>query len=164
MDPNLFHLDWARTFEVLTAIVIMSFIVERFLSVLFEARRLMPFFAGSGMKELVAVGVSTAVCIYGNFDAVSMILLRETTAIPGEIITGGVIAGGSKASVKLFRDMLEFRSSAYEEYSELRQNGASTTAAAKAVATGRTPPPADPPKPEAPPRSDDPFFSSRSPE
>ena len=38
MDPNLFHLDWGRVFEVLVAIVIMAFLMERALAVLFESR------------------------------------------------------------------------------------------------------------------------------
>lgn len=38
MDPNLFHLDWERTFEVLAAVVVLSLITERALSILFESR------------------------------------------------------------------------------------------------------------------------------
>ena len=36
MDPNLFHLDYGRTFEVLLTIVVLAMIVERTLSILFE--------------------------------------------------------------------------------------------------------------------------------
>ena len=38
MDPNLFHLDWERVSEVLVAIVILAFLLERALAVLFESR------------------------------------------------------------------------------------------------------------------------------
>jgi len=34
--------------------------------------------------------------------------------IPGELLTGAVVAGGSKASLKLFHDVLDVRSSAHE--------------------------------------------------
>lgn len=144
MDPNLFHLDWERTFEVLAAIVLVSMLVERFLSVLFENRFLMPLFAGNGLKELISFAVAFAVCRYGNFDAISMILLRESVGVPGQVLTAGVIAGGSKASVKLFRDVLQFRSTAYQEYSDLRDKGRSPQAAAKTVAKGEAPAPSSP--------------------
>jgi hypothetical protein len=36
MDPNLFHLDWGKTLEVLATNVILAFMVERGLSVIFE--------------------------------------------------------------------------------------------------------------------------------
>jgi hypothetical protein len=29
MDPNLFHLDWERLAEVLAAVVVMAFLIER---------------------------------------------------------------------------------------------------------------------------------------
>ena len=38
MDPNLFHLDYEKLFEVLITIVILSLFIERALSILFESR------------------------------------------------------------------------------------------------------------------------------
>jgi hypothetical protein len=38
MDPNLYHLDWERTLEVLATIIVLAFVVERALSLLFENR------------------------------------------------------------------------------------------------------------------------------
>lgn len=38
MDPNLFHLDWERVGEVLATIVVLAFLLERALAVLFESR------------------------------------------------------------------------------------------------------------------------------
>ncbi len=37
-DPNLFRLDWERTIEVLAAIVLLSMLLERALSLVFESR------------------------------------------------------------------------------------------------------------------------------
>jgi len=141
MDPNLFHLDWERTIEVLTGIVIFAFFIERSLSVLFENRLLLPLFVAPGMKELVTLAVAFGICRYTHFDAVRMIVLGEVTRWPGELVTAGVLAGGSKASVKLFRDILGFRSTAYQEYLNLRGQGERPQAAAKAVAKGVAPPP-----------------------
>jgi len=41
-----------------------------------------------------------------------MIFLKEKVTFPGVVITGAIVAGGSKGSVKLFRDLLGFRSTA----------------------------------------------------
>jgi hypothetical protein len=41
--------------------------------------------------------------------------LKESTTIPGAILTGAVIAGGSKGSMKLFRDIMGLRSLAEDE-------------------------------------------------
>lgn len=38
VDPNLFHLDWERTFEALVAIIVLAFFVERSCALLFESR------------------------------------------------------------------------------------------------------------------------------
>ena len=37
MDPNLFYLDWERTFEALVGIIVLSFFIERTLSLVFES-------------------------------------------------------------------------------------------------------------------------------
>lgn len=121
MDPNLFHLDWNRLLEVLATIVVLAFILERALSPLFESR----FFINSklkdkSLKETLGFIVCAAVCVGWEFDAISMILLRSRVSVIGAIITGAVIAGGSKASIKLFRDVLGFKSTAQREYEEAR--------------------------------------------
>lgn len=114
MDPNLFHLDWERVGEVLAAIVVLSFILERALSLVFESKLFIKAFEGRGVKEWIAGIVCIAVCIIWKFDAISMIILADHTTVFGEIVTGSVIAGGSKASLKLFHDVLDVRSSAHE--------------------------------------------------
>jgi len=107
-------LDWDRLGEVLTTIVVMAFILERALAVLFESRFYLARFENRLSKELIAAAVGAVVCVLWKFDALSMILLTDKTRIFGEIITGAVIAGGSKASLKLFHDVLDIRSSAHE--------------------------------------------------
>src|SRR5690606_31989735 len=123
LDPNLFHLDWARTTEVLATIILLSLLVERALSVLFESSWYIEKFQEgkrTRFKELLAFIVSSAVCIVWDFDAISMIVLAERTSWFGCIITGAVIAGGSKASIRLFRDWLGIKSTARRDY-EARQ-------------------------------------------
>jgi hypothetical protein len=115
MDPNLFHLDWERVFEVLVTIVVLSFLLERALAVLFETRIFIKKVAEKSVKELMAFIAGAVVCILWKFDAFSMVLLQDKVTIFGAVITGAVIAGGSKASIRLFRDLLKFMSSAEAE-------------------------------------------------
>lgn len=121
MDPNLFHVDWERVFEVLVAIVIVAFLVERALAVLFESRFFINRFKEKGIKEPIAFILAVAVCWFWDFDAVSMILLKEKVTVWGTIITGGIVAGGSKASIALFKDALGFMSDAEDERQKQRR-------------------------------------------
>ena len=115
MDPNMFHIDWERLFEVLITIVVLSFFVERALAIVFENRHFVGKLKGKGIKEPIAFGLAFLVCWYWEFDALSMTILTEKTSLLGEAITGAVIAGGSKASIKLFHDLMEVRSTAARE-------------------------------------------------
>jgi hypothetical protein len=112
MDPNLFHLDWERLAEVLAGVVVMAFLVERALSLLFGNEHYILHLKDKHVKELIAFVVSAVVCWYWDFDALSMIFLKDQTTFPGFVVTGGVVAGGSKASVKLFKDIMGFKSDA----------------------------------------------------
>ena len=189
MDPNLFHLDWERTFEAIVAIVVLSFLIERVAALVFESRWFVlntkvpePGSAEStrekqgvdvakavidseGEDEKVFVGIdssnplwpwkddsmamvaraklhldqvrrrhvrrqtltrlpikevgafllSLAICRVFDFDALAIIMLSEHTELWGVVMTAAVIAGGSKASVKLFHDLLGIRSSAIKD-------------------------------------------------
>jgi len=115
MDPNLFHLDWERASEVLAAIVILSFMIERGLAIVFENRLFIKHCEEKGTKEFISFFVCVFVCIFWKFDALSAIILADKNNIVGYLITGAIISGGSKASIKLFRDTLGFMSSAERE-------------------------------------------------
>ncbi len=158
MDPNLFHLDWERTFEALVGIVVLSFLVERACALLFESRWWISQFedarigklpgsaedAPSGaenppageatkpaeqkalagqrypLKEFIVLVLSLAICYVWKFDAVSIIMLSESTQLAGIIVTAAVVAGGSKASIALFHNLLKVRSSANEQKKNLQ--------------------------------------------
>jgi len=115
MDPNLFHLDWDRLAEVLVGVVVMAFLVERALSLLFGNAHYVERLEDKHVKELIAFVVSAVVCWYWDFDAVSTIFLRDQTTLLGYLVTGGVVAGGSKASMKLFKDVMGFRTEAEKQ-------------------------------------------------
>lgn len=110
MDPNLFFVDWERLFEVLVMIVVLSFFIENALAPLFQSRFYINRAQGKSLKEIIAFGLGALVCWYWDFDAFSVLMTKEKVTILGAILTGAIIAGGSKASIKLFRDVLKFRS------------------------------------------------------
>lgn len=113
MDPNLIHLDWERAGEALTLIIVFAFVIERALAVVFENKIWVRNVQVDGLKELIALVASIAACAIWKFDAIGMLLLTETTTAAGYALTGAVIAGGSKASIKLFHDVLGIKSTAY---------------------------------------------------
>jgi hypothetical protein len=120
MDPNLFHLDWERTTEILAAIVVLSMFVERALAIVFEHRWYIHYVdkdgkRPSGAKELISLAVCIALVLYWQFDAISGVILTDHVTVPGMLLTAGIIAGGSKGSVKLFREILNWKSSAYKD-------------------------------------------------
>ena len=123
MDPNLFAIDWERLMEVLVSIVILSFFVERALALLFESKFYIEKAQGKSLKEIIAFILGAAVCWYWEIDAFSIVFQKEKVTIFGMVLTGAIVAGGSKASIKLFRDALEFRSSSEEKrLKDLKQN------------------------------------------
>jgi len=93
----------------------MSFLLERVLALLFESRFFIKHFAKRSLKELIPFIVCAIVCVLWDFDAVSMIFLKESTTVFGAIITGGVVAGGSKAYIELFRRVMGIMSTAEKE-------------------------------------------------
>ena len=115
MDPNLFFLDWERLGEVLIAIIVFSFFLERALSLFFESRFFISRFKGKSLKELIAFVIGVVICFVWKFDALSFVFPKEFTNPVGYIVTGAIIAGGSKASLKLFRDIMGLKSEAQEE-------------------------------------------------
>jgi len=112
MDPNLFHVDGERLMEVLFMIVVLSFFVERALAPFFESRFFIKRFQEKSLKEVIAFAVGALICWQWQFDALSILLVQDTVSVYGSVITGAIIAGGSKASVKLFRDMMGIASKA----------------------------------------------------
>ena len=121
MDPNLFNVDGERLLQVMFTIVLLSFIVERALSILFESNFFISRFKGKSLKELIAFAVSAAICYYWNFDALSILLVQEKTGLYGSLITGAVVAGGSKGSVKLFHDVLGMKSKAMKTHDAMQR-------------------------------------------
>jgi hypothetical protein len=112
MDPVLFRVDWEVLSEVLALIIVLSFFVERALSIVFEHRLFVNKLNEKGVKEPIAFLTSFAVVWYWKFDALSVVLNADKTSLLGYLITAAIISGGSKASIKLFHDVINAKSSA----------------------------------------------------
>jgi hypothetical protein len=95
-------------------VVALSIIVERALSVVFGARVFVERWSRRSLKEVIAVAVSIGVCIHWDVDVVAALVDGEAGSeqLLGKLLTAGVVAGGSKASLKLFRDVLGIKSKA----------------------------------------------------
>lgn len=151
VDPNLFYLDFERVSEVLLTIVVFAMLIERALSIVFESRLFIErvdytvkrggrTIKGSdrdgspdpiteatprnrGLKEFIAIAVSTFVCWKWDFDALSILMpvSHPHMTLIGEVITGLIVAGGSKGANKLFTDWLNIKSSAKGEIDTFKQ-------------------------------------------
>ncbi len=138
MEPLLYHLEWDVALEVLFTIIVLSFFAERALSLVFEHRLYVAWFDGWGLKEFIAFAVSYFVVRYCEFDALAILLRREEAETFGYVVTGAIVAGGSKASIKLFHDLMDARSSYSKRVEELKKQGATQMEAVKqaSVETG----------------------------
>jgi len=115
MDPNLFYLNWDILFEVFMTIIFLSFVIERGLALFFESNFYVNRFAGKGYKPLIAYAVSFGIISWLKFDSLSILFQRDSTHIIGYLITAAIVAGGSKASIALFRDFWKIASDAEKQ-------------------------------------------------
>lgn len=122
MDPLLFGIKGDVVSEVLGLIVLLSIIIERALSPIFEWRIVINKIRGRSLKEPIAFVVSILVAYAYQFDAMAILFSQEKNTIWGYLITAGVISGGSKGSIKLFRDVLNWKSAAQVELEESKRS------------------------------------------
>lgn len=120
MDPLMFGMNGDVVAEVLGTIVLLSLLIERFLSPFFEWRLVLDKIKDRGYKEPIAFFVSLFISYSYEFDALAIIFSQEKNSMIGYLITAGIIAGGSKGSIKLFRDFLGWKSSAQKKHEEDR--------------------------------------------
>ncbi|MCK9345053.1 MAG: hypothetical protein M0P64_02930 [Candidatus Pacebacteria bacterium] len=118
MDPLLFGIKGDVVLEVLGTIVLLSLFVERALSPIFESRLVLDKMKNKGFKEPIVIITSLVIVYLYQFDAMAVIFSQEKNTLVGYLITAGVVSGGSKGSIKLFRDFLNWKSSAQQEHED----------------------------------------------
>jgi len=121
MDPLLFGIKGDVVTEVLGTLVLLSIIIERALSPIFEWRVVIDRIKGKSLKEPIVIVVALLVVYAYHFDALAIIFSQEKNTLWGYLITAGIISGGSKGSIKLFRDFLNWKSSAQQDLEEDEQ-------------------------------------------
>lgn len=126
-------LNWQRTGEVFATIMSLSMLIERALSPIFESSWYIRRLQAKELKEIIAVVVATVTCWVWRFDAVSMLVLAEKTNAFGYFVTGAIVAGGSKGSIRLFREALGIKSGARREYEELKRAATAPVSAPRAT-------------------------------
>jgi hypothetical protein len=126
LDPNLFAVSWPVLLEALSVLVVLAILVERALAQLFDSHWFLAIElerADRGLgsfKPLIAFVASAAICVLWNFDVVTILLGNQVDTLLGGILTGAVVAGGSKGAMKLFQDVLGWRSGKAEQISAYR--------------------------------------------
>ena len=122
VDPVMFAMNWSTLFEMLALVIVLAFVVERGLALAFESdwfltihKRRKKAEKGS-YKPLVAFLVAAVMCWLWQIDLPAVLLSNNRVSIPGVLLTGALIAGGSKASIQLFREVLGVYSGPYKEY------------------------------------------------
>lgn len=110
-----FVIDSERLFNVLIVIVIASFLIERALALVFESKWLVEQLSSRGLKEPIAFAVSFVVCRHWDFDAISVLFGKGGSQQWGHVLTAAIIAGGSKASLVLFHNVIGAMSNAEAE-------------------------------------------------
>lgn len=131
--------NWDLVTQALIKVVILSFLVERSLAVMFDMDGLRALLKRKrDIKPIVAILVSVGACFALHLDAFAPLGAIGATLAEikwlGYFLTGLVVSGGSAGSVKLFQDILGFRRSSREQIKaveELEQQAAATEARAR---------------------------------
>lgn len=122
MDPIQFRIDWELLAEVLITIIVLAFFVERALSIVVENKLFVNSrLDGNGIKEVLSFVLSLAVVRLVDFDALAILFKMDAPRWPGYLVTAGIVAGGSKASIKLFQDLMDLKSSARRQKDEIKK-------------------------------------------
>ena len=78
----------------------------------FESKLYINTLGGKDLKPLIALLVSFGVCSWVKFDAMSVLFVRDKMHVLGYFLTAAIVAGGSKASIALFKNFWKVMSDA----------------------------------------------------
>jgi hypothetical protein len=116
------QIDSSAIFDAIMFLTMMALILERSLALIFEQKHISKMLSGKGIKEILAFCLCFFVCKEWSIDVISMMLKMEPGKTLGFIITAAAIAGGSKASIKLFQDVIGIGKMRKEIVSNEQQN------------------------------------------
>ena len=110
----------------LARLVVLAFIIERGLSVVFDWRWYTKYLNEAGLKVPIAVGLSWLVTYNLQFDLLPLVFPKNADGTDasasnlGIFLTALVVAGGSAAAIRLFQDVLGFSKTARDATKKVR--------------------------------------------
>jgi hypothetical protein len=84
VDTTFFYMNWDLVSEVMMPIVVLAFILERALSLMFEHRAHIQKYSNKGLKEPIVLLVASAVCRIRPFEMYPENWSRKRVSEPGD--------------------------------------------------------------------------------
>ncbi|NKB45000.1 MAG: hypothetical protein GKS03_12055 [Alphaproteobacteria bacterium] len=107
-------LDFEALFAIMGAdlvkLITLAFLIERGLALIFEwswfiwlKKKFPTLLSGT----LISFLVSVFICWFYNFDIIASVMDPRAVTTIGVVITGAIVAGGSKVAIKIVQDLLK---------------------------------------------------------
>ena len=90
--------------SVFALLITLSVIVERGLATIFGWKLYQKLLGGKGLKVPIALGISFLIASQVPVDLVAMLFDGDTTVL-GQVLTAGLLSGGSKKVAETFGDI-----------------------------------------------------------
>ena len=90
--------------SVFALLITLSVIVERGLATIFGWKLYQKLLGGKGLKVPIALGISFLIANQVPVDLVAMLFDGDTTVL-GQVLTAGLLSGGSKKVAETFGDI-----------------------------------------------------------
>lgn len=100
------QIDTSAIFDSFMLLTILAVLIERSLALVFEQKYVEKFLKNKALKEIIAFSACFFVCKLWEIDVISLMTSSQGTKTIGFVLTAAAIAGGSKASIKLFQDVI----------------------------------------------------------
>lgn len=101
-------MNYEALLAALLTLVIVAMILERGLSVLFQWRWWKKYCDGLGLKTIVALAISWAICTKYGFDFFAMGFAKDPS-VSGYLVTAMFVSGGSKLILSVIHQIRAFK-------------------------------------------------------
>jgi len=101
-------MDYESVIAALVTLAIVSIVLERALSVLFQWRWWKRYCNGIGLKTVVAFALSWAICTRYGFDVFAMMFGKQA-GTGGYLVTAMFVSGGSKLVLSVISQIRAFQ-------------------------------------------------------
>jgi len=98
-----------RIIPPLTILIILSFMLERALFLVFDYRWFARHLSGKGLKTPIAFATSYLVCYSYDYDILQVVFKEESSTVLGLLLTSMIAAGGSKGAMSILTTFLNIK-------------------------------------------------------